>query len=303
MSWLNLETSFYKCPADNTGRIATFRSVLFTHFATTHEWFFKDHRTNSWLSGESNDLASIIDLRRETLTQEEKTLLKQTLQCYTPGGVFETKKKSDLKEISKTGVIQFDFDYQDNSEYDVEELKRCVFDLPFIAFCGLSCSGKGFYALGLISDPHKLQQYAEHCFKVFDTYGIKPDTTKGRNSNDLRYVSYDCNMLIKANPEPLTIKRFHEKKSVQTKAEPIQYKAGLLNNLVHQISTATKGHRWETVQRISFTAGGTNDSNWLDQIKALITTNPAFTGEEAKYFECAEDCFNAGKLKPLKIHV
>ena len=143
MSWLDIHTSLYKCQADNTGRAATFREILLTEFAVPHEWYYKDNHTGKWLSGVDDDLESIIALRKMDRTAEnyksQKVLMKSTLQCFTPAALLETKKQGMVKEISRTGIMQLDFDYNDIKEYEVEELKRCVFNLPFIGFCGLSC--------------------------------------------------------------------------------------------------------------------------------------------------------------------
>jgi len=119
----------------------------------------------------------------------------------------QSRKKGNVIAIESTGIMQLDFDHSSIRDYDIKELKQAVFSLPFVGFCGLSCSGTGFYALILIEEPEKLSEYAEHCFEIFKTeYGINVDTTKGRLLQDLRYISYDANMLLRGNPDPLRIK-------------------------------------------------------------------------------------------------
>lgn len=311
--WLeDLQVSFYKCPADNTGVAATFRQVLLSRAAGDHEWYYKDYSADKqafpkgkWVNGVSNDLNTIIKLSSVPLEQSEKTILKQTMQCFTPSCLLKTKKKTAIEEIKRTGILQLDFDYNDIKEYDVEELKRCVFSLPFIAFCSLSCSQKGFYALALIAEPDKLKEYAEHCFNVLLDYGIKADTTKGRNVNDLRFLSYDENILIRENPEPLQIKHFRKKQQPKTvttvKSNNTIYNkdSKIVRNGLKSISEAQPGQRWQTVQKVSYTLGGLGDSNILFDINSCINSNPSFTGEETKYIECATICFNEGMTRPI----
>lgn len=305
MSWLDKEQiSIYNCMADNQGRVTTFRNALFTQFAVPHEWFYKDFETEKWVSGESNDLRTMIKMRTTELTKKEKLVLKSTMQCFTPAAALKTKRQGEIEVLSRTNLMQLDFDYEAIKDYEIDELKQAVFALAFIAFCGLSCSGNGFYALALIAEPDKLKQYAEHCFKVLSDHGIPPDTTKGRNINDLRFVSYDANMLIRDNPVPLRIKQFKKvKQPLKTSnygSETPTTGNDLVNKALQEIGAAIVGTRWSMVQKWSYTLGGLNDRSLLDQIKAAIKNSSSYNGEEAKYYECAEACFNAGIDNPLK---
>jgi len=301
MSWLDKQVSLYKCPADNEGRAATLRDILFCEFGVDHDWYYKDHKLNKWIGGVFNDLETIQDLRTRAMTKEEKVILKNTLQCFTPAALLKTKKRGQVEEIGRTGLMQIDFDYASIQDYEIEELKQAVFDLPFVAFCGLSCSGNGFYALAEIAEPDKLTEYAEHCFDVFIRYGIQPDTTKGRNIHDLRFVSYDSRMLIREEPKPLQIKQFRtKKKPIQTiSTVKIEASNKVISTGLNQIKDTIEGNRWQTIQRVAYTFGGLQDDTLLDQIKSIIYSSSQFAGLEAKYCQCAVDCFSAGKLNPL----
>src|SRR5262245_50026299 len=136
MYWLDKQVSLYNNCRDKVGGVATFRKILLSDFA--------------------RDIKTIVQLKSLTSSDDKKrTELKKHLQCYTPGGLFSTR--SSLP-IQKTGILQLDFDSKDVCGYDINELKRSVFKLPFIAFCGISCSGAGFYAFALIGEPDKLAQ-------------------------------------------------------------------------------------------------------------------------------------------------
>ncbi len=289
-NWLNRQVSLYATHSDNTGRPLTYQEVLLSQFA--------------------KDLPAIIGLRKLDRSAPDYKIqtkpFKASLQCFTPAALLESKSAGNIIELNRTGLMQLDFDYDDIKQYDVEELKQAVFSLPFIAFCGLSCSGFGFYALALIEETNRLSDYAEHCFEVLKSYDVKPDESKGKKPENLRYLSYDANMLIRENPEPLHITHFRKKQDVK-KADCTTYSYSennttntLLNAELRKLQIVCSGERWATVQKVAFTIGGLNNNSLLHEINNAINSNPAFNGEEAKYLKCANDCFKAGSTKPLK---
>lgn len=289
MNWLDKQVSLYNTHLDNTGRSATFREIFLSDFF--------------------EDLETIFELRKLDRSAKHYKLnkldLKSLLQCYTPAALLASKQKGNLIEIHRTGIMQLDFDHNDIHEYDIEELKQCVFNLPFIGFCGLSCSGDGFYALALIAESERLSEYAEHCFTVLERFGIRADQSKGKKVENLRYLSYDSNMLIRDDPQPLHIKRFQNKpapKKTTVSNYPVQSYSGnegLIKASLNKIKNAVTGQRWLTVQQAAFTLGGLGDQSLIHAIKSEIESNPEFNGQEAKYCKCAEDCFKAGSEMPL----
>jgi hypothetical protein len=284
--WLKQEISLYKTHADNTGRAATFEEIFF------------------WGFGPS--LKVICELRRLDRAASDylnkKRELKNKLQCYTPAALLQSKARDGFKLIKTTGVMQFDFDYADIAQYDIEELKRAVFALPFIAYCGLSCSGDGFYALALIAEPERLTEYAEHCFKVFEGYGIKADTSKGKKIENLRYVSYDANMLVKEDPKPLLIKKFIKpaiNKGAIAKARVNTTNNEFVKKQLSELISVMPGQRMLTIQKIAFTLGGKQNENYLHEIKSIIYANELFADDTKAYIRCAEDCFRRGSMQPI----
>ena len=309
--WLDKQISMYECPADNTGRPTTLRQALLCQFALSHPYYYKTYPDDKWLypkgkweNGTCNDLDSIINLRTRDVTDSNKTLIKQTMQCFTPAALLKTKKKNQVEELSRTGLLQLDFDYKDISDYDIDELKLCVFNLEFIALCSLSVSGKGFYALAMIAEPDKLSAYAEHCFEVLMKFGIQVDTTKGRNVHDLRFVSYDSNMLIRENPKPLEIKRFRQKASKSNhvvtsyKTKPNE-STGLVKASLLRIREAQPGTRITTIQQVAYTLGGLGRPELLDEIKYTIFQSNQYAAGIDRSINCAEDCFRNGMANPL----
>lgn len=295
--WLDKQVSLYTSPIDNIGQAATFRQILF--------------------SQSDKDLQAIKNIRQLEKKHEDKQVndleyrkrkveLKSSLKCFSPASLLKSKASGKIIELKRSGVMQLDFDYPNIREYDIDELKACIFKLPFIGYCGLSCSGKGFYALALIAEPEKLREYAEHCFQILLTYGIKADTSKGRNITDLRFQSHDKTALIRENPTMLKILRF--KANTTTKAyspgictkKEISGDNAILKKGIAALQNVLVGSRWETVQRVSFTLGGLGDDSIIGLIMQAIENNESFYGEEKKYLKCAKNCFNAGLKSPLQ---
>lgn len=297
MKWLEIQTSLFDCVMSNQGRICTIHEALVMCLLQKHRWFF--YEGNKIIEGESIDHDSIDDLRHAALVDYERPMIKKTLQCWTPSGCFSNKSKDPSKRvmIHTNPIMQFDFDHLE--DYDIDEAKEAIFSLPFICCVGLSCSGNGLFALALIEEPERLSEYAEYCFRAFEKDGIPVDTSKGRNHNDLRFVTVDRKMLFKQDPTPLKIPRFNAPK-LASKPKPINYnsdKKGLVKWATDQILLAEIGQRFATVQKVSYTMGGCGIG--LDEIIEAIHINPAFYGAESKYKKIAEDCYRDGRSKPL----
>ena len=288
-NWLDKTVSLYNSHSDNTGKPATYRDIFKCKF--------------------ERDLPAIVALRKLDRTATDYKIqakpFKSKLQCFTPSALLESKAAGNVIELHRTGMVQLDFDEQDISMYNLVKLKRMVFGLPFIGFCGLSCSGGGFYALALIAEPERLKEYAEHFFKVLLKEEIKADTSKGKKVENLRYLSYDSNMLIRENPVPFQLPQFKAKPAT-IKAQAYKYTTtnnngnnALLNKGLRDLKTVQNGERWQTVQRVAYTTGGLNNPAHLPQLISAINGNSAFYGEEVKYTNCAINRYHAGTLSPF----
>lgn len=298
MSWENLPVSFYKNHFDNVGEPATLRDVLYCKFY--------------------RGLDAIIEMRKLDPADPDydvkKKELKKSLPGFTPSALLATRgvspKEKDQgitikdKIISVTNLVQFDFD--NCYDYDLDELKQCIFSLPFVAWVAVSCSGKGIYALVLISDEGQQEAYVKHCQAIFKDYGLPIDKSKGENVNDFRYVSYDSRPLCRDNPEALHIKRFKAQQQqatrrVQSNHQFTGSRSAVVKRALDEIAAAQEGQRWATVQKWAYTVGGLQDRDLLPAIEQAIKDNPAFGGLEGKYLQCAADCFAAGINKPFPV--
>lgn len=122
--------------------------------------------------------------------------LKRGLPLATVGAVCENGRKLSNVE-TRTGWIALDVDAKDNPHLnDAEAVRDAIANIIYVAFAGLSVSGKGVWALVKVEDPQKQPKYFEQLKKDFRKRGIILDITKGKNPNDARFYSYDPDAVI-----------------------------------------------------------------------------------------------------------
>ena len=121
--------------------------------------------------------------------KHQRDAIKATLPAITPSGEFTYRQVSDMIQHSK--LIQFDIDQKDNALIsNYAELKNQIAKLPFVAYCGLSVSGTGYWGLVPIAYPDRHSQQFDALKRVFAHYGIVLDN-KPRSVVSLRGYSYD----------------------------------------------------------------------------------------------------------------
>lgn len=115
------------------------------------------------------NMQPLIEKYRETGAKADK--LK--LPCFTPSGTCTIRKDSD---IAHNGVVCIDIDEKDNKHItNLGELKKYIHHIPYVAYCGLSVGGKGFFILIPIQHPQKhKEQYLSIC-DDFERCNIKVD--------------------------------------------------------------------------------------------------------------------------------
>jgi hypothetical protein len=188
--------------------------------------------------------------------------------------------------ISYSGLLQVDLDCL--GDYDIELLKKEIFKLSFCAFVGRSCSGLGLYAFLKIAEPERLQDYTDHIFKVFQDYELPIDSSKGRNYNDLRYVSYDSKMLLREYPGELKIPA-KPKNYIPRKYSPV---ADDGRQLLEKISSAQPGERFNKVRKYSFVAGGLGIP--YGHVEKAILSAPQMGND---FLKTARRAYEAGQIK------
>lgn len=128
-------------------------------------------------------------LRAEENEEKQKTL-KKRLPGFTISGVF--KGGHGIKNLAaSSGYICIDIDQDKNTHItNFSEFKDFAEAFPWVAYCGLSCRGKGFFLVIPYADSTKHEKYFDFIEKLFSLYGVVVDRAC-RDINHLRFVSYD----------------------------------------------------------------------------------------------------------------
>ncbi len=140
-------------------------------------------------------------LLRNLTNREERNRLKRLLPQATVSGVFApTRAKQNLRQHS--GLICIDVDAKDNPDIaDWEDLKKQLAVLPQVAYCALSASGQGVFAIIPLRYPKKhLQQFRQlQC--DFLAMGITIDAACS-DITRLRSMTYDAHPIVNRHATP-----------------------------------------------------------------------------------------------------
>lgn len=136
----------------------------------------------------------------------QDTNIKDSLPCFTVGGVFApTKSAENIKSFS--GLVSLDLD---NTYVPQEQVRTYVQDAigdHLVAFFK-STGGKGYCALVSIKNVESADQFKRVYQSIYDKVKPELDVTIKfdhlPNINRLRYVSYDPMMCVYPDPIPYT---------------------------------------------------------------------------------------------------
>lgn len=138
--------------------------------------------------------AKVEALRSLSYGSAEFSQAKRQMPCYTPSGVFEVRNSEGL--IKHSGMLCIEWDKVE----DVDALKDLLGGLPFIFYAGLSCSGRGVFALVKIADPIKHREYFKALSEYFGGIGYRVDES-GKDVCRLRVASFDDTPIFNSDSE------------------------------------------------------------------------------------------------------
>ena len=138
--------------------------------------------------------AKVEALRSLPYGSEAFNQAKRQMPCYTPSGVFSVRNSEGL--ICHSGVLCVEWDKVE----DVDALKDLLGGLPFVYYAGLSCSGRGVFALVKIAEPTKHREYFKALANYFGGIGYEVDRS-GSDVCRLRVASFDDTPIFNANSE------------------------------------------------------------------------------------------------------
>lgn len=142
----------------------------------------------------------IEDIRKtnETDPKGAKAMKTVNLPCVTISGVFEGERKASLV-TEKNSVICVDID-EIPEGMTLEELKKKVFELPYVFYVSLSARGEGIFALIYYNTDKKFLDIFKALQNDFKQMGITIDKAC-KDICRLRFVSWDAEPLEKEEVE------------------------------------------------------------------------------------------------------
>lgn len=154
-----------------------------------------------------NDASSrqLIQQIRMTEDKTERIRLKSGLPCATISAICPDSRKAD-DTFEHTGLICIDIDGQDNPGFGSgAELKAEVCKIAEVAYCSLSASGNGCFAIFRLSHPENHLGHFLALQRLFKSrLGIVIDG-QCKDVKRLRFATHDSKPYINDNAEPFRI--------------------------------------------------------------------------------------------------
>lgn len=156
------------------------------------------------LNDPPSDVAELQAAIRSETDPDKRDVLKRSMLAITPAAfVTPPRKAANVQYL--TGLMPFDIDAKDNAGHllNYDELKEVISQLPYVAYCGRSVSGKGFWGLFHIGYNVTASEY-KAAFRAlqedFADMGIIIDPAPA-NPASLRFYSFDPDAYVNHYPQ------------------------------------------------------------------------------------------------------
>ncbi len=241
-------------------------------------------------------------------TKSDRDALKATLPAITVSGLFsERRAKASLTRHS--GLIALDFDEKDNRHItNFTDLRAQLCKVPNVAYCGLSVSGTGFFAIIRIAHPDRHEQHFDALKRLFwDRWQLRVDAAC-RDVSRLRGYSYDANGFFRHDavlfrlfdePHPKPIPR--PASSYRTSGTNNTDESQLLKRIVDMVKGLGEGNRHIGLLKAARLAGGFIAANRMSEgtavcaLETVASEWPAFSKSQGTI----RDGIRYGVQKPL----
>lgn len=142
--------------------------------------------------------------RVEEVRNEQDPARQKALKEQLPVILPSLAEGSTLRPANylHSGYVVLDLDAKDNPDVeDFDQIKTRVAEVPYVAYCGKSCRGKGWLMLVPISDTARHRDIYRALLSDFKQIGLKLDPSC-INLNRLRFVSYDPDPYVNTGAVP-----------------------------------------------------------------------------------------------------
>ena len=204
-----------------------------------------------------------VEALRAEKDPQKRQALKDNLPCITPGGTFGHVSRAGL--INPSGFLCADLDYKPekgiNTALSGFDLKAEISRLPYVAYCGHSCSGAGYFLIIPIKDPSKYKDYYRALAADFEKGGLTLDATCS-NIAFKRFVSYDDNPYINTAAQPYAY-TLPEREHTTREALGRELDATETAAKVEAVISACELNKWDITESYA---------DWVRIISALAST-------------------------------
>lgn len=163
----------------------------------------------------------IEELRKMEYHSKQQQLFKEKFPCWFVGGTFPFNQTEDKDIITYSNILAIDIDKIENTDIDLNSIRKSIFDLPYVFAVLKSISGEGYYALILVEDGKYTKEYYEYLASLWNKkFGINIDE-KCTNIGRKRFLSYEEDIKDWIKSDDIDIKPW-KLKVIKREATPIQ---------------------------------------------------------------------------------
>lgn len=221
-----------------------------------------------------NDASSYQPIQQIRMTEDktERTRLKSGLPCATISAICPYGRKTD-DAFEHTGLICIDIDGQDNPGFGSgAELKTEVCKVAEVAYCSLSASGNGCFAIFKLSNSDNHLGHFLALQRLFKSRGIVIDG-QCKDVKRLRFATFDAEPYINPNADVFRIIDMANKSAINTKtANPALTPRAWKDNMETTVEKVAQLTAEVVRRRIDLTD---SYSNWVEIGMALADLGEA----------------------------
>ena len=116
---------------------------------------------------------------------------KKLFPNWVVSGTYPIKQINDNSTVEWSNIIAIDIDKSDNKENDLNEIRKKIFELPYVFAVLKSISGEGLYALILVEEGQYTKEYYKYLSRLWNKqYNLNIDT-QCNNISRKRFIGYD----------------------------------------------------------------------------------------------------------------
>jgi len=246
----------------------------------------------AWL--QSDKYRKEVELIRTTKEKTDRNELKAQLPAITPSGLFTYRAEKNM--IKHSGFIQFDIDEKGNEALtNYMELKNHICNIPNVAYCGLSVSGKGFWGLIPIAQPEKHKLHFKALEQAFKKHKITIDPSckdvsrlRGYSYDPDGYFNHNATLFTSIYEDPIKINQPRLKFKTAFNSHN---KIDIAVNMIHH---APDGEKHNTLLKAAKLMGGYISSGEVDESNAVAALETAIQSRDIENFEAAKKTIQSG---------